>query len=358
MRAVPAQRLPLRLAPAAGILAVAALSWAQPSTATQGPSRAGAANAAVAVWSAPATLAQCPTVSDPAVVFPSDGPQHSTGAGATVWSVPKAGCGGPAGIRIARLGSDDQPGEPAPLGEPGEGGLRLSGLEAATGAAGGKIVLVGAGGAAMPEKAAGYFTEGIAGGTFSKPAPSGGPAAPVAVATAYLGDVAIVSLGDTDPRAGGVNGTSAGTGAGGEALQVRLERHYAKTFGVPVTVSAEGAGIGQIAAALDFRSEALVAWQRDGAVHAVTLGNHGQLGTEQRLGSAGRDSQIAALNSDDHRGVIAWSTEEGGVRSVFADVSAPGGDSVSHSGSSASPAPPDSRQGQARCGSSGWRMRA
>jgi hypothetical protein len=337
---------------AAGMLSVGALAGAQASTPTQPPQRAraaapiprphaaastpGASAAASAAWSAPATLAWCPAASHPLVVFPSDSPRHATGPGAILWSVPQTGvrsvpqigvrsmpqtgCAGPAGIWVAPTGHDAQPGQPIPSAAPREAVLGITSLQAAAAAPQGKIVVVGSNdassGASAPEREPGSFSEGIAGQPFAKPVATGGPAAPVAATTGYLGDVAIASLGG--PGAGGDR-------ARGEALQVRMERHYDKTFGAPITALDEGTGTRQIALALDFRGEALLAWRRDDAIYAVALSNKGLPGAIQRLGSAGPDAQLAALNSDDRRGTIAWSSDQAGMCSVFADVSAPSG---------------------------------
>ncbi|HYB23232.1 MAG TPA: hypothetical protein VED41_05510, partial [Solirubrobacteraceae bacterium] len=177
----------------------------------------------------------------------------------------------------------------------------------ASGAPHGQILI---GGASPQTAATGMPIQGAAGGPFSTLAPAGGTSAPMALTTAYLGDVALAA-----PPA------AAGHAPG--ALRVHVERFYAHQF-APATV-AGGGGAGPLQAltlAMDYRSEALVVWAQDGAVYARLLPAGGAARPIQRLGLAGTRPAITAVLSDDRRGIVAWAAQRGEQTSVYIDRSA------------------------------------
>jgi hypothetical protein len=262
--------------------------------------------AAATLWSAPAALGTCPASEAPLVVFPSDSPTHATGPGAIVWDA-TSGCPGGAGARVATLGDGDMPAPPTmPRAADGRA-LRLRGPLAASGGPHGRIAIAGS---SAPSQ--GELTEGSALGPFAAPTATSGPPAPVALATAYLGDVALVS--PSYERAG-------------EGMRLRVQRHRAQTFVRSIAVSA-GAG-GRVAAsalALDYRSDALTVWRQGESIYARDLPASGRTRAPiQRLGpSVGPPSKIVALLSDDNRGIVAWSAQSGEETSVYLDLSATG----------------------------------
>lgn len=200
------------------------------------------------------------------------------------------------------------------------------------------------------------LTEGPAGGPFAAPLALGGPASTFAFATAYLGDVALASVSDIQPpisatprgRGGGHRETGragsvhrgkaiAGTGASAPgdaapgvtgALQLRVQRHHAQRFAAPAEVTATGADAGSIEAltvALDFRSDRLVVFSREGSLLARELPGKGAPHALQRLGpSPPSRARIAAVISDDGRAIVAWTVRHGGLTSVYISHSQPG----------------------------------
>jgi hypothetical protein len=257
------------------------------------------ASAGTGKWSQPAILDSCPGVGAPSVVFPQDKPTHATGPGAIVWSASSL-CPGGAGARVAAISPEDIPSQPSsprtatgrtiPLGYP---------LAAAAGPYG-RIVIAGASIAGTSTPAGGLLlTEGQAGGTFTMPLALGGPANTFAFTTAYLGDVALVS-----PVGG---------------LQLRIQRHHAGRFAAPIQVTATGAGaIDALTVALDFRSDRLVAFSQRGSVYARELPAKGTPHPVQRLGPAPPSgARIAAVASDDDRGIVAWSYRHAGQTSIY-----------------------------------------
>ena len=146
-------------------------------------------------WSAPTTLSSCPGTGTPQAVFPSDKPTRGTGPGAIVWGV-SLPCPGGAGVRVAAIGPEDIPGPPAEPRTAAGAAIALRGPVAATAGPYGRVVIAAAS-AASPTAPAGrlLLTEGPAGGPFAAPIAAGGAAAPFAFTTAYLGDVALLSLG-------------------------------------------------------------------------------------------------------------------------------------------------------------------
>lgn len=318
-------------------------------------------------WSAPATLAACSAPGAPAIAFPSDEPQHGTGPGAIVWAS-GGRCAGPSGARVAAMAlNDDTPGPAAAPRTPGGDPLALAGPLAVAPAPHGMILLAGATiandrsgatiandrlgtalagdrsettiandrpGAAIandrPEPAqsarvssggqAGrsaepglLFGEGPVGGTFSEPQSSGGPATPLAVTSAYLGDVALASPGAPGKRAGP-----------GGAIELRIHRYYASAFGPPVPVT-DARGVQGLTLAMDYRSDALVAWERDGTIWARLMpGSDRTADPSRRVAAAAAGARIAAVLSDDNRAILAWSETRRQVTSVWYELSGTG----------------------------------
>ncbi len=76
--------------------------------------------------------------------------------------------------------------------------------------------------------------------------------------------------------------------------------------------------------ALDYRSDALAVWADGGRLYARDepgSGNHHPL---QELGHAGGEVRIAALLSDDNRGIVLWVDHVAGRTRVYLDYSASG----------------------------------
>jgi hypothetical protein len=256
------------------------------------------------LWSAPAQLAPCAARAPLRVVFPSDSPTHATGAGAVVWAN-GARCAGGEGTRIAAVGAGDVPSGPG--GEGASAGRRgvppvlaLRGAIAA-GAPHGQVVLAGL----SSQRGAAQLIEGVAGSPLSALGVGDDAQAPLALTSAYLGDVAFAA---------------AGPGASG-GLRVRIERYFARAYGPWVTV-VRGGAVSAPTLALDYRTDLLVVWEQAGALLARDLPASGAPAPVQRLGAAGADVRVSALRSDDNRAIVAWSERRGATTSVYMDQSA------------------------------------
>lgn len=258
-------------------------------------------------WSVPAKLSDCAANPVVRVVFPSDKPNQATGQGAIVWSATSACPGGP-GARVAPLAASDVAGAPiVPRSASGEP-IAPRGQIAASGAPHGQIAIAGT---SPGTTGAGLLIQGTASGPFAPLKTSGGFAAPLALDTAYLGDMAVAS--------------SPAGARGGDALNVHVERFYARDFTRNVSARAPGGGpVQALTVAMDFRGEALAAWAQRGTIYARLIPNKGPARPLQRLGSAGSDPQISALLSDDNRAIVAWAGRRGAQTSVYIDRSAPG----------------------------------
>jgi hypothetical protein len=149
-------------------------------------------------------------------------------------------------------------------------------------------------------------------GPFSVPAAGSSEPAPVALTTAYLGDVALASP---------------SYARDGEGVQLRVQRHRAQFFARSIAVGSPASGrVTALAVALDYRSDALAVWRQGESIYARDLPASGRTRAPiQRLSPAlGPPSRIAALLSDDNRGIVAWSTQSGAETSVYLDRSAGG----------------------------------
>ena len=258
-------------------------------------------------WSRPAKLSNCAANPAAHVVFPSDSPTHATGQGAIVWNASSA-CPGGEGARLSPLSPTDLPG--ATLIPRTSHGRVIAprGELVASGAPGGEIVLAGA---SRMGPVHGLVIQGAARGPFSELHSPAGSGDPMALTTAYLGDVALAS---------------APAGLGNETgLNVHVERFFAQSFDRNVSVRAPGAGpMHELTLAMDFRSEALAVWEQDGAIYARLVPNGGRVRPLQRLAYVGSHPRIAAVISDDNRAIVAWSEQHGTQTSVYVDRSALG----------------------------------
>jgi hypothetical protein len=278
---------------------------------------AGAAPAASDAWTAATLATSCAAHPDPLVVFPAAGPASATGPGAILWAAGSCGsaasgsaASGP-GIELATIASGDALGPThTPAGLVVAGGL----ADAVAGTTAGQVLAASSTAssrcAATPRA---DLIEGRPGGRFAAPAAPAGLTGPVAMATAYLGDVAVASV--RAPVRG------APCSSGGAGIELRIQRHFAARLASPVVISRLPGAVSAIAVALDYRSDALVAWEQGGAIYARLLRRSGRLDPLQRLGPSQANPQIQALVSDDDRGIVAWSTAAGGVSRVYVDIS-------------------------------------
>jgi hypothetical protein len=266
---------------------------------------------AAASWSAPAVLGGCPASEAPWAVFPEDSPGHATGPGAVLWST-EGGCPGGARVLVAAIDAGGRPGAPSALRTGGGQGLALRGpLAVAGGPHGGVVLSASVSRPGAPGSARGLFTQGRATGALAPVSATGGPDSPIALATAYLGDVAIASP-VTEHH-------------GRNSVRLRVERHHANSFERAVPVSGEAAGaVESLRVALDYRSDALVAWSQGGAIYARELPASGRAHPIQRLAATAPDPRIAALISDDNRAILAWAVQRGAQTSIYLDISTAG----------------------------------
>jgi len=140
---------------------------------------------------------------------------------------------------------------------------------------------------------------------------------PLALTTAYLGDVGIAFT----PAAGH------GVGTGGPG--VRVERYYSNVLSSRLSAGAGAAhatsGLAlALALALDYRTDALTVWAQAGALYAHDLPASGASSPTQRLAHVGAHVRISALRSDDNRATVAWAEDNAGETSVYLDRSATG----------------------------------
>ncbi len=244
-------------------------------------------------WSAPGALSTCSASSAPHLVFPSDSPSHATGQGAIVWAAGPACAGGP-GARIDAIAPGAAPAAPVPLAPAG-----------ALSVAGAPKGLIAVAGADPRRPGHALVVEGRARGPFS-PLPQAGSRMPgTALASAYLGDLAVL-------------------GRHGRGLSLEVQRWFGGPPGRPRFVAAQAAPPAGATVALDYRSDALAAWSAGGSVWARALPASGRELPVQRLGPAGAGTRIAALVSDDNRAIVMWSTVRAGAADVYLDQSATG----------------------------------
>jgi hypothetical protein len=269
---------------------------------------AGAGLAGASDWSPPRALSACPGTGAPLLAFPSDRPDHATGPGAIVWSASRR-CPGGEGARVAAIGADDVP---APSRIPRTATARELALHGALTVADGphgQIVIAGEGPRPSVSE---MLIEGSALGPFAPlSAPAGALLTPLALATAYLGDVALLA---PTPAA-----------RGQQELRLEVERYFARGLGPGVGVDAAGASSAQaLTLAMDYRSDALAVWRQGDAIYARALPASGVVHQAQRLAATGSHLRVAALLSDDNHAILAWSEQRAGETSVYLDISASG----------------------------------
>lgn len=241
------------------------------------------AGASAATWSQPATLRTCAPARDPQVVFPASEPAKPTGRGAILWLGSPPGCtiSGALSLDSASLHSTDRPGVARRASD-------LLGLEPPLHAAGttvGQLVAV-AGGPSGP-----VLAEGEAGSRLSTVARIGHAGSMVATADGYIDDVDVVSTTRVD---------------GQQAIVLRAQRHFERTFSAPVTMLEGTAPISSLSVALDFRADSIILWVQAGKVHAQWVSNAGRPSAPQVLGPAGYRTPLAAVLSDDNRAFVLW----------------------------------------------------
>ncbi len=270
---------------------------------------AGAARVeGTSAWSWPVALSRCGSGAAPHVVFPSDRPDHSTGAGAIVWAQ-RGDCAGGEGLYIAPIGALDQPQAARRARSASRSAVELDEPLLASGGPHGQIVI---GGGTRPGDGAGAaLVQGPAAGPFAAAGTVPAAARASALTSAYLGDVALAaSPARSDAHA---------------SLRLLVERYFAHAFGLRGVVSPPLPGsVRELTPALDYRTDALLAWWQSGALYGAELPQTGPPQSPQRLASAPAVPSIAALMSDDTRGIVAWSEYDRATTSVYVDISAPG----------------------------------
>jgi hypothetical protein len=245
-------------------------------------------------------LSSCGSLGAPYVLFPENKPNRATGPGALVWSAGTR-CPGGAGARVSLIGAGDLPGAPAPPRSASHQSIAPRGQLMAASGPHGQIAISGASTNAQE----GLLVQGSADGPFATLSGGPGGSDQRAVATAYLGDVALAS---SHP-----------------GVQLRIERYFAHTFGPPVTVMSAGSSpLSALTVAMDFRTDALLAWAQDGELYARDLPGSGVRHRLQRIGPAGSRTHVVALLSDDNRGILMWTEQRGNRTSVYMDYSATG----------------------------------
>jgi hypothetical protein len=285
----------------AGALALAALALALAATPVL---------AAASPWSAPALLGSCPAAGAARAVFPREAPTHATGRGAIVWSAAR-GCASGAGTLISTVGAADVPSMPRYALAPDGHRLALNAPLTIAPAPHGEIAIAGSGGS----NGGGSLVQGTAAGAFLPLGALAGSALPGTLATGYLGDLAAAS-----PIAGGVDG-------GG--VELRIERYFAHALSATLTVAGHGGAIESPTVSLDFRTDAILAWAQHGALYARDMPAADRPASArpqptQRLASVGRSPRVTALISDDNRAIVAWADERAGTTSVYVDASGSG----------------------------------
>jgi hypothetical protein len=233
-------------------------------------------------WSAP-IVAGGDVLGDPYLAF---GPQ---GAGALVWSLDG---GGGRALALVPPGTSGAPRAARALSSLGPRALDLRWVGAATADGGGRLVVAGqlAAGAARATAA----LEADPSGPFGAARPLNRGAGPLALANYLTGEVALAAV--------------APAGATGRVV-LRLQSAAAAALGAPVILAALPGTVSAVAVGLDWRGDALVAWQQNGLIYARERRTSGTLGPLQVLGGSSAGPRLGALISDDGRGIVAWTDE-------------------------------------------------
>ena len=255
-----------------------------------------AVSPAQAGWSVARALSACAVAAPPQIAFPSASPTIPTGPGAIVWLDRPAACQGrpdreadaPLSLSVAWLG----PGDLASATDSEALGTASSPTVLAAGASLGRVAVAATVGehrtAVLQGRAVGRLT---AAATFST------RQARLAVAHAYLGDVAVASV------------------QAGPSITVDVERYFRPSFERPFRIPIAAGPLTALTVTMDYRSDVLVAWQQDGSVYAHMLRASGRAEPTQRVGPSGPDPQLQALVSDNDHGMIAWSSTHARVGS-------------------------------------------
>lgn len=265
----------------------------------------GVAQAAGA-WSVPATLSACAANGFARAAFPRDSPTHATGKGAIVWSASRA-CPGGGGALVSVIGQHDIPGRPRYASVPGGARLALDPPLALAPAPRGQLAIAGS----SPSAAGGgQLVQGSAGGPFSPLGAIAGAASQNALATGYLGDLAVASpTGGDSARAG---------------VRIDVERYFAHTLSRSRIVPAHSGGVQALTVGLDYRTDAIAVWRQGGVLYAHALPASGDPQPTQRLADVGPAPRVTALISDDDRAIVAWADEASATTSVYLDASGSG----------------------------------
>jgi len=253
------------------------------------------ASPAQASWSSPRALGGCPTA-PPQIAFPSASPSTPTGPGAIVWLERSADCrsraagrgaNAPPTLSIVWLGAGDR--VSFTDSEPLTSALASASASAliAQGAGQGRVA-VAAASAPRAVVLQGHAPRGL---QLAAALPTQGSAA-VSFAHAYLGDVVLASV------------------RSGPSIAVDVERYYRPSFEPPLRIPIGPGPVTALTAAMDYRSDVLVAWQQDGSIYAHMLRASGHAEPTQRVGPSAPNPELQALVSDDNRGMIAWSATQ------------------------------------------------
>ena len=274
---------------AAGVSSAPRTRRAVTAAAVASPLPAGSAPGG---WSAPRELARCADAG-PAVAFPSSAPSIPTGRGAVVWASGASGCAArsaPAAsgwtLSVEALSASEHARAVSAGSLPG---LPPVTLQAVGGSRGRVSVLASAGGAGAGAGGGFVLLQGRAGrGRVVRLL--GGRAPAVALARAYLGDVALAAV----TRA--------------PAIAVRVQRYFSGRLVLERAIPIGPAPVSALTATMDYRADVLLAWQQRGAIYAHMLRASGRSDPTQRLGSSAPHPQLRALVSDNDHGMVAWSS--------------------------------------------------
>jgi hypothetical protein len=262
---------------------------------------------AAPIWSPAVSLIRCASAASPRVVFPQADPFHAGGPGAILWAGAPADCNpadaasGP-GVGIAEFEPDRTLGPPQPL--PASRAPRLSDLSAASATGDGRIVLAGSLGS--PGSASGGLSEGLAGRPFTGALRLGGPSRPIAMTSSYRGDVGVASV-----------------DAGGR-IELRLEPHGTPRFGPPVILTSGSSPVTGLAANIDYRGDAIVAWEAKGSIYVRVRAATGVLLPTRRVAASPPSGRLGVLISDDNRAIVAWESDQATTTSAYLAISLPG----------------------------------
>lgn len=250
-------------------------------------------------WSAPEALQAC-TAGAPDIAFPSESPAHGTGPGAIVWPGGSS-CAKGSGGQVAEIGRADDP-------------VRVEALPALHSAGAAQAAVTGAGEGRMFLASDGVLRETAPGRAPGAALAAPAPGKPIALATAYRGEAIALYVTRSASRAH----------SGGQ-LVLRREPFLDGDDASTTIVSGPRPGlIEALAVALDYRTDAIAAWEHGGYLYARSLPHTGAPAPARRLAHVGADPQLAALISDDGRAIIAWSEREGEHTSVHAEITDPG----------------------------------